>query len=154
MSDLLIIQQEAPDTPDALTLIGELDEFLNARYAPEDRHGLSVTALLDPSVIFFVARFDGIPVGCGAIKLMPEGYAEVKRMYVRPERRGKGVARAVLGALEQELTRHSLHVLRLETGIYQSDAIWLYEKAGFAAREKFGDYQDTGISVFYEKTLT
>ena len=153
MNPTLSIQPEPPDTANALALIGALDARLNGLYAPENRHGLPVTALLDQSVTFLVARLDGVAVGCGAVKFVNEDYAEVKRMYVMPQWRGRGVARALLMHLERLSHENGFHVLRLETGIYQPEAVRLYESAGFSRCDPFGEYTEDGVSLCYEKRL-
>ena len=153
MNSALSIQPEPPDTADALALIGALDAHLNGLYAPENRHGLSVAALLDDSVTFLVARLDGAAVGCGAVKFVTGDYAEVKRMYVMPRWRGRGVARALLTHLERLSHQNGFRVLRLETGIYQPEAVRLYERAGFSRCAAFGEYAEDGVSLCYEKRL-
>lgn len=147
------IQSEPPDTAEAKALIEELDAHLNALYRPENRHGLSVAALQDESVIFLVARWDGVAVGCGAVKFVNGDYTEVKRMYVTPRWRGRGVARALLTHLERLSHQNGFRVLRLETGIYQPEAVRLYERAGFARCAPFGEYAEDGVSLCYEKRL-
>jgi len=149
----LSIQPEPPDTADAKALVGELDAHLNGLYRPENRHGLSLAALQDESVIFLVARWDGVAVGCGAVKSVNEDYAELKRMYVTPRWRGLGVAQALLGHLERLSRQRGLSVLRLETGIHQPEAVGLYERAGFSRCAAFGEYAEEGVSLCYEKAL-
>ena len=153
MIPILSIQPEPPDTADALALVGALDTHLNGLYAPENRHGLSVAALLDASVTFLIVRLDGVAVGCGAVKFVNGDYAEVKRMYVMPQWRGQGVARALLTHLERLSHDNGFRILRLETGIYQPEAVTLYERAGFSRCAPFGQYADDGVSLCYEKTL-
>jgi len=149
----LSIQPEPPDTEDAKALIGEIDAHLNGLYRPENRHGLSLAALQDESVIFLVARWDGVAVGCGAVKFVKGDYAEVKRMYVTPQWRGLGVAQALLGHLERLSLQSGSHVLRLETGIHQPEAVRLYKRAGFTRCAAFGEYAEDGVSLCYEKRL-
>ena len=149
----LLIHTEPPDTAEALALIGALDAHLNGLYRPENRHGLSVAALRDESVTFLVARWDGAAVGCGAVKFVQNEYAEVKRMYVTPPWRGRGVAQALLAHLERLSHREGLRVLRLETGIHQPEAVRLYERAGFSRCAPFGEYAEDGVSLCYEKTI-
>lgn len=153
MNPTLSIQPEPPDTAEAKALIEELDAHLNGLYRPENRHGLSLTALQDESVVFLVARWDGVAVGCGAVKFVKGDYAEVKRMYVMPRWRGRGVAQALLGHLERLAHQKGLSVLRLETGIYQPEAVRLYERAGFSRCAVFGEYAEDGVSLCYEKQL-
>lgn len=144
-------------TEDARALVAELEEVLGAEYPPEQRHGLSIDAIFQPHVRFFVARLDGRAVGCGGVALF-DGFAEVKRMYVRSEARGQGVADAVLARLEAEARAAGLQVLRLETGDRQLAAMRFYERAGFRHCNVFGAYaamppSAITTSVFYEKLL-
>jgi putative acetyltransferase len=88
-SMLATITAERPDTPDALLLTDELQTHLESFYPPESRHGFSVERLIKEGVAFFVLRVDGAPAGCGGIKLFGREYGELKRMYVRPEFRGR-----------------------------------------------------------------
>jgi GNAT superfamily N-acetyltransferase len=83
-------------------------------------------------VRFLLAWLDGV-VGCGGVAMF-DGYAEVKRMYTRPEARGRGVAKALLRRIEDEARGANKSVLRLETGTYQQEAIGLYEAMGFQPR--------------------
>src|SRR5215831_17094715 len=123
----IAIVEERPDTPDAMQLIGELDALLTPLYPTESRHGFSVEKLLRDGVHFFVMRRDGLPVGCGGIKFFDSDYAEVKRMYVRPQNRGSGLGTAMLNHLAEFSRQHGVALLRLETGIHQVEAIRLYE---------------------------
>ncbi len=150
---MLSIQSEPPDSAEALALIEALDTHLAGLYAPENRHGLPVAALLNRSVTFLVARFDGIAVGCGAVKFVSADYAEVKRMYVPPQWRGRGVAQALLRHLERLSQQNGFRILRLETGIHQPEAVRLYEGMGFSRCEPFGEYAEDGVSLCYEKHL-
>src|SRR5712691_8208018 len=105
----------ATPNEDVRMLIAELEDVLSAEYAPENRHGLPLEAIFQPHVRFFVATLDSLPVGCGGVALF-DGFAEVKRMYVRPAARGHGVARAILDRLVAETRAADLPILRLETG--------------------------------------
>jgi GNAT superfamily N-acetyltransferase len=86
---LATITAERPDTPDGLLLIDELQTHLESLYPPESRHGFSVERLIREGVAFFVLRVDGAPAGCAGIKLFGREYGELKRMYIRPEFRGR-----------------------------------------------------------------
>ena len=138
-------------------MIRWLDDYMSALYPPESNHFLDVTALLVPNVRFFVAREGVRGVGCGALVVHGAGgasYGEVKRMYVDPALRGRGLGRLILDALEAEARAESLAFLRLETGPKQPEALGLYRRAGFAERGPFGDYAPDPLSVFMEKRLT
>ena len=145
------IARERPDSPDARALIAELDAELEVLYARENRHGFSVEQLIADGVAFFVARDDGTPVACGGVKIYSGDYGEIKRMFVRPGFRGRGLSRLMLEHLVKHVRDEGLAVVRLETGIHQAAAIRLYESSGFARRAAFGEYVDDAVSLFYER---
>lgn len=148
------IKEERPDSVDALHLLVELDAYLDALpYPQESRHAFTVDKLLREGVAFFVTRVEGQPAGCGGVKLFGGEYGEVKRMYVRPAFRGLGLARAMLDYLAEHVCERQVNVLRLETGVFQTEAIGLYERYGFQRRPPFGEYREDPMSVYYEKSL-
>lgn len=148
-----IIAPERPDTADAMMLIAELEEYLTPLYPAESRHGFSVEKLIRENVAFFVLRQAGTPAGCGGIKLFGTDYGEIKRMYVRPRFRGLGLSRVLLNHLADYALAQGVSLLRLETGIYQTEAIGLYERWGFEQIPPFGDYKEDPLSLFYEKRI-
>jgi putative acetyltransferase len=153
----ITIEPVVEASPDVHDLIGELNGVLGAAYEAHQRHGLSIERLFAPNVRFFIARLDGLAVGCGGVAVFSD-YAEVKRMYTRPVARGRGVAKAVLRRLEDEACEAGMSVLRLETGTYQQEAIGLYERMGFRPRGPFGPYaampaRNIETSLFFEKEL-
>lgn len=147
------INLERPDSVDAVTLIAELEEHLSQYYPQESRHGFSVEKLLADQVAFFVLRYDGQPAGCGAIKLFGSEYGELKRMYMRPQFRGLGLAKQMIEHLTIYARANSIMLVRLETGIYQTEAIGLYERAGSYRIPPFGPYRDDPLSLCYERQL-
>jgi putative acetyltransferase len=153
----LIVEHIESPTDDARMLIGELDAELSKPYPPEQRHGLSIEKIFRPGIMFFIARLDGAAVGCGGVAF-DDGLAEVKRMYVRPTARGKNVAGAILGRLEEEAGRRGIARLVLETGDERHAAIHFYERAGFTRCAAFGSYlamppKAIERSVFFEKGI-
>lgn len=148
-----IIISERPDTPDAMALIAELDAHLEPLYPRESRHGYSVEKLIAEGVAFFLIRDDGAPVGCGGIKLFGNEYGEIKRMYVRPQARGRGFAKMMLNHLADYARSQGVGTLRLETGIYQHAAIALYEQMGFQRIPPFGGYKYDPLSRCYERRI-
>src|SRR5215471_19835319 len=118
-----VITRERPDTVDAIGLIEELEDVLDPLYPSESRHGYSVEKLLAQGVAFFLLCADGVPAGCGGVQLMDAEYGEIKRMYVRQQFRGSGFAKLILNHLADHARAHNIHVLRLETGIHQKEAI-------------------------------
>ena len=99
---------------------------------------------------------DGTALGCGALRGIADGVGELKRMYVVPAARGRGVAKVVLAALEDDARDRGWTTLRLETGPRQPEAIALYTGAGYRPIEAFGVYDgaaDAGDSLFFERGL-
>jgi GNAT superfamily N-acetyltransferase len=151
---LTVITEERPDSTDALQLLRELDEELwRHPYPLQSRHAFTVEKLLRENVAFFVARVDAEPAACGGIKIFDGDYGEVKRMYVRTARRGLGLGRAILSHLAGYAQKQQVSLMRLETGIYQVEAIRLYERWGFVRRPPFGEYVEDPLSVYFEKQL-
>jgi putative acetyltransferase len=155
--DELQIEAVLTATDDVRVLIGELEAVLAAEYPPEQRHGLSLDAIFQPHVRFFVARLHRVAAGCGGVALFSD-FAEVKRMYVRESARGQGTADAILARIEAEVRAAGLSVLRLETGVRQVAAMRFYARAGFRECPAFGAYvsmppQSIATSVFFEKRL-
>jgi len=149
----VVILPEHPASPDATALIAELDACLEPLYARESRHGFSVERLVADAVAFFVIREDGAPAGCGGIKLFGTEYGEIKRMWVRPEFRGRGFGRLMLDHLAEYARQHAVTLLRLETGIHQHAAVRLYEQVGFRRIPPFGPYTDDPVSLCYERRM-
>lgn len=150
----ITIIQEQPDSTDALKLLSELDEALWLHpYPPQSRHAFTVDKLLREGVAFFVARIDAEAAACGGLKIFGTDYGEVKRMYVRPVFRGQGLGKAVLSHLADYAQQQQVNLLRLETGIYQVEAIGLYESWGFQRRPPFGEYSVDPLSVYFEKRI-
>lgn len=152
-SDNFRIEQERPNSADAITLIRELEGVLGPLYPDESRHGYSVEKLLAQGVHFFIGRVQGQAAACGGVQFYGAAYGELKRMYVRPGFRGLGLGRAILVHLEDFTRTHAIPLLRLETGIHQKEAISLYEKFGFYEIPPFGEYNADPLSLFFEKEI-
>jgi len=151
----LTIRAEPFDSDDARRLIAALDASLAEVYPPEQRFGpnLQPAHLEAGRGTFLVARHGGRAVGCGAVRVLDLGTAEVKRMYVDPDERGRGVGKAVLDSLEAAAVQLGVHRLVLETGIYQHAAIALYRRADFTPVDCWGEYASSPTSICFEKTL-
>ncbi|HEY8086971.1 MAG TPA: GNAT family N-acetyltransferase [Polyangiaceae bacterium] len=144
-------------TDDVRALVAELEETLAAEYPPEQRHGLALDAIFQPHVRFFLARRDDAAVGCAGVALF-DGFAELKRMYVRPTARGSGVAEALLARIEAVTRDAGLACLCLETGDRQIAAMRFYSRMGFRTRAPFGAYtamprSAIETSLFFEKQV-
>lgn len=135
-------------------LIESLDVYMLALYPSESTHRVDTTILASRNARFFCALCDGMLVGCGGI-LIEHDYAEVKRIFVSPKARGLGVGRKLMERLEVESRRLGFKSLRLETGIYQPEALALFKAMGFIPRLSFGDYPNNDPnSIFMEKQVT
>jgi len=148
-----VITAELPDTADASALIEELESHLASLYPSPSRHGYSVEQLIREAVAFFLIREHGLPAGCGGLRIVGREYGEVKRMYVRPQFRGRGLAKLLLDHLTDHARASGLGLLRLETGIHQHAAIALYEREGFRRIPPFGEYEEDPLTRCYEKRL-
>ena len=100
-----------------------------------------------------VLYHDAIPSGCGAIKEYKPGVMEVKRMFVPPAARGKGIASAVIKELEAWALELGYKKCILETGDTMPDAIALYKKNGYKPIPNYGQYVGVSSSVCFEKKL-
>ncbi len=152
----LSITAEPFDSRDATRLVAALDAGLADLYPPEQRFGPNLKAehLGGGRGRFLVARDGDRAVGCGAIRLVDPRTAEVKRMYVEPDHRGRGVGRAVLASLEAAAGQLGARRLVLETGVHSKEALSLYRGAGFTEIECWGEYATSPTSMCFEKSLT
>jgi GNAT superfamily N-acetyltransferase len=129
---------------------------LRARYDGAGEPGTPPSAA-DVSVLLLARDADGTAIGCGALRALGDGVAELKRMYVVPGARGRGVSKLLLAELEAAALLRGWTTLRLETGPRQPEAVSLYERAGYRAIPAFGAYvgaPEAADSLFYERVLT
>jgi putative acetyltransferase len=150
---MLKVSRETPRQDDVVTLIRQSDALMQSLYPAESNHLVDVDSLAAPQVHFLVVREDGRALGCGAFVLGEGGQAEMKRVFVAPAARGKGIARLLIETLEREAAKLGVTLMQLETGIRQPEAIALYRKFGYAERDPFGSYQPDPLSLFMEKRL-
>ncbi len=149
----IAIAAESPRQDAVISLVAALDRYLLDLYPADTCHLLDIDTLEAPDVRFFVARKDGVPVGCAALRVDPTRYGEIKRMYVDPAARGHRIGDRLLARLEEQARIEGLTALLLESGIHQHEALALYRKAGFTDRGPYACYEDNGVSVFMEKPL-
>ena len=134
------------------TLIAAVDAELTDRYGAQmDFYG----AFNGVQGVYtaVVALQDGKPAGCGCFKPQADGSVEMKRIFVAPEARKKGVARGVMTRLEEWAAELGYSRAVLETGTSQPEAIGLYESIGYYRIENYPPYVDVHNSVCYEKRL-
>jgi putative acetyltransferase len=150
---MITIARESPRQDDVIALIRQSDTLMRSLYPAESNHLVDVESLAAFNVHFLVARERGRALGCGAFVLGEAGQAEMKRVFVDPAARGKGIARAIMAALERDAAERGVTLMQLETGIKQPEAIALYRKFGYVERGPFGRYQPDPLSLFMEKQL-
>jgi len=102
---------------------------------------------------FLIARLEGRPVGCAALRPLDAEVGEVKRMYVMPPVRRRGIARLLLAELEAQAAVFGFRTLRLETGNRQPEAIGLYESSGFRRIAPYGSHVEDPLSICFEKNI-
>jgi GNAT superfamily N-acetyltransferase len=94
-----------------------------------------------------------VAAGCGGLKIFGQEYGEIMRMYVRPRFRGMGLGGLMLEHLERYASEHGARELRLKTGIYQPEALGLYEKHGYRLIPPFGSYREHPLNRYYAKKI-
>lgn len=162
------IQEIAVSQAGLAELIQQSTELANGLYPPETNDLLELDDLaLDH--VFLIGAFikktlqeavqetpQQTLIGIGSVveKHHDCRYGEMKRLFVRSEYRGHGIGKQLIHALEEHMLSKGITIARLETGIYQPEAIDLYSKLGFQTRSIFGDYQSNPYSVYMEKQLT
>ena len=147
-----LIREGDPRTPEVRALIAELDAFNTALYPTESNHFDPPEALVGDNCIFLVVEQGGELVGCGAAKNCG-GWAELKRMYLKPKARGGGIALAMLVQLLDWARAQKLPLARLETGNVSVGALKLYRRAGFKEIPAFPPYKPDPLSIFMERPL-
>jgi GNAT superfamily N-acetyltransferase len=126
---------------------------LDARYGSDDHEPGAAPSAADIDVFVVAVTADGRAIGCGALRRLDAGSAEVKRMYVEPASRGSGVAAALLRSLEEAARARGWTTLRLETGPAQPEAIRFYEREGYRPIPLYGVYAGSDLSLCYERAL-
>lgn len=146
--------------PDAEPLVEAVQQEYVARYGSRDETPIEPAYFDPPQGAFFVGYLDDRAVATGAWRrrhdVLVDGStetAEVKRMYVAPEVRGRGLARAMLSHLESTARDAGAEVMVLETGLRQPEAIALYESSGYTLIPGFGFYKDAPLSRCFARRL-
>jgi putative acetyltransferase len=153
---MIIVELGNPLDPQPSALLAEAQALQAELYAEEHNHALPTEALAAEDMRFFTAREGDVVLGVGAFKIChdgADGYGEVKSMFTSQNGRGKGIAAAIMRAIEDSAKSEGLASLKLETGDELDAAVRLYERFGFARSGAFGSYKDNGVSVFMQKTL-
>ena len=138
--------------PDFVALIGELDAGLRAMYGSL-QDILDLQNLVSDLSTGVVAYADGMPAGCGCIREYNSDAVEIKRMFVKPEKRRQGISSRILTELEKWAVELGFAQALIETGAGQTEAIALYTKSGYRRTANFGPFADMGDSVCLAKDL-
>ena len=142
MSDALRVVRTPLADRVSQSLIQALNVELSAIYPePGANHfQLDAAETAEGRGAFIVVYRGETPVGCGALRLLDAETGELKRMYVSPSERGKGLGHLLVSALEAEAKTLGVRRLVLETGVRQQAALALYRAAGFQPIPLYGDY--------------
>ena len=153
--DALTITRADVRAPDIHNLLMTHHALMRSSSPEESCHVMAPGTLLDRGVTLFAARDGDTVLGVGALAVIAPGHGELKSMHTAAEARGRGVARAVLGALIGAAQEQGLTRLSLETGSMPEFAAAraLYETEGFDLCPPFGDYVEDPLSVFMTRTL-
>jgi len=151
---MITLKRTSSENLDFHSLVVSLDADLKIRDG-EDHLFYSQYNKID-RIKFVVIAYDKdkTPIGCGAIKEYSADTMEIKRMFVLPDRRGLGIASAILKELEKWTIELDFEKCLLETGIKQPEAIGLYLKNGYKITPNFGQYENVESSICFLKNLT
>lgn len=152
MSDLEL-REEPYDGPSAQSLIDAVQLEYVSRYGGPDTTPVDPAEFAPPDGRFLVGYLDGAAVAMGGVRKIGPDTVEIKRMYVAPTMRGRGLSRVVLGRLEDIAGQLGAQRVVLETGMKQPEAMRLYETSGYEPVEAFGHYKCEPESVSYGKKL-
>lgn len=143
------------DHDDVRALLGQHFSEMRAGSPPSACHVLPVDGLTDPAIRFFTLRENGVLLGCGALKQLEPGHAEVKSMRTADAALGRGVGKAMLDRITERARASGVTRLSLETGSTEQFAAAnrLYEKEGFERTGPFGGYVDTPFTRFFTKVI-
>ena len=141
------------DHPVAQHLVEQVQEEYVQRYGGRDAAVVEAAEFLPPRGIFLVAEVDGEAIGCGAWRVLSPGVAEIKRVYVVPGFRRRGLAQIIVAALEDGVARSGHGSLVLNTGQEQPEALALYAALGYRPIDGYGIYACSPGAVFLGKDL-
>ena len=143
---------ESASQSDVCALLRAGHEQMDALIPDRVRQDFSTEAVSRNDVKLLVARIDGVAVGCCAI-VLKEDYSELRKMYVSPNARRKGVADHLLARSEQIARENNVEVIKLESAAVLTAAHNLYARHGFSIGSAFGDHIEDPRSIFLEKQL-
>jgi GNAT superfamily N-acetyltransferase len=148
-----IIKEVNANHKDLDMLFSELDNELLNLYPVSSLHPVDISKVNEEDQIFLVAYATNKAAGCGGMKEYDKNTGELKRIYVRKEFRGKGIARGICEKLEKIASRREYKQIILETGTKQPESMALYRKLGYHEIPKFGEYVNDPFSVCFKKMI-
>ncbi|HWA68106.1 MAG TPA: GNAT family N-acetyltransferase [Mycobacteriales bacterium] len=149
----LELREVAYDSAVAAQLVAAVQAEYVARYGGPDETPVEPGEFAAPQGLFLVGYLDGVPVATGGFRRHAPTAVELKRMYVVPEARGKGLSRVMLAALEDRARLAGARRIVLETGDRQPEAVSLYESSGYERIPGFGHYACAPESYSFAKDL-
>jgi len=149
----LVLQEEPYDGPSAQQLVAAVQQEYVSRYGGPDETPVTPEEFAPPLGRFVIGYLGVEPVAMGGLRVRDPETAEIKRMFIRADHRGRGLSRVVLVRLEELAGAMGLRRVILETGPAQPEAMGLYESSGYQRIEPFGFYRDAPGSVCYAKTV-
>jgi ribosomal protein S18 acetylase RimI-like enzyme len=143
------------DDADVTRLVAEVQAEYVVMYGGQDAAVVDPAEFAPPVGLFLVGRLDGVAVAMGGWRRLAdaEGQAEIKRMYVVPAARRRGLAERLLAELERTAAEAGLTWLVLNTGPEQPAAVAMYERNGYAPVSPFGHYAGHPHALFFGKAL-
>jgi putative acetyltransferase len=153
LTKMITITRTTPSNIDFINLINELDKDIEKRDGAEHSFfaQFNKTDHIKHAIVVYE---DQRVIGCGAFKTYKDDVAEIKRMFVNPEDRGKGIASKILKELESWARESNFKSCVLETGKKYPEAIALYHKNGFLRIPNYGQYELIEDSLCFQKTLS
>jgi GNAT superfamily N-acetyltransferase len=148
-----VIEARAYDDPVVARMVEQVQAEYVARYGGPDAAAVDPDEFRPPDGLFLVGLLDGVPVATGGWRRLDDAAAEIKRMYVAPSARRRGLARRMLAELEQTIAEAGIPRAVLNTGPSQPEAIALYEQSGYLQVTPFGHYACHPHALFYGKAV-
>ncbi len=152
MNEMMTLKRVNSTDPDFRKLVDLLDQYLRIKDGSEHSFYAQFNKI-DMIRNVIVCYDDGIAVGCGAFKEYDDRTIEIKRMFVQPDFRGRGIGTSILKELERWAVEINYTASILETGKKQSEAIRVYQKAGYLIIPNYGQYEHVENSVCMKKSI-
>lgn len=150
---MLQLEVRPYDDPDVTRMVAAVQAEYVAMYGGPDAAAVDPDEFVAPAGALYVGSLDGVAVAMAGWRRLAADVAELKRMYVDPRVRGRGLSRVMLEVIERGAAEAGIRELVLNTGPVQRAAIALYESSGYTPATPFGHYARTGDALFYAKTI-